>query len=172
MMDLFLAYNLSWPFTHKIRIIMNQLKRIILMTSTVMLLSFSVPIYAQSHEPHTDKVSKVTFKLVMKGLLSNTKMITEGIILRDFALVEFAADGIVNHSKPAMSERKKLMKALGSDITKFKGFDHIVHSGAMKIKEAAKEKNMVTVIAEYQTLITGCQSCHGTFRDELSKALR
>ena len=91
---------------------MNQLKKIIMMTSAVIALSVIAPVNAEHHEPHIDKSSKVTFKLVMQGLLSNTKMITQGIILRDFALVEFAADGIVNHSKPAMSQRKKLMKAL------------------------------------------------------------
>jgi hypothetical protein len=151
---------------------MNPIKKIIFITSTVIALSIVAPVNAEHHEPHIDKDSKVTFKLVMQGLLSNTKLITQGIILEDFALVEFAADGIVSHRKPAMSQRKKLMKALGSQITTFKGYDHVVHGGAMNIKKAAKDKNMVTVMAEYQKLITGCQSCHSTFKAELSKALR
>ena len=70
------------------------------------------------------------------------------------------------------SKRKKLMKALGSDTETFKGYDHVVHGGAIKIKQAAKDKDMVVVIAEYQQVITGCQSCHSLFKAELSKALR
>jgi cytochrome c556 len=151
---------------------MNQLKKIILMTSAVIALSVIAPVNAEHHEPHIDKSSKVTFQLVMQGLLSDTKMMTQGIILKDFGLVEFAANRIVNHPKPAMSQRKKLMKALGSDIATFKGYDHVVHDGAIKIKQAAKDKDMVVVIAEYQKVITGCQSCHSRFRAELSKALR
>jgi cytochrome c556 len=151
---------------------MNSIKKIILITSTVIAMSIISQTHAEHHEPHIDKDSKVTFKLVMQGLLSDTKLITQGIILEDFALVEFAADGIVNHRKPAMSQRKKLMAALGTQMATFKDFDHIVHGGAMKIKQAAKDKNMVTVIAEYQKLITGCQSCHSNFKAELAKALR
>jgi cytochrome c556 len=64
------------------------------------------------------------------------------------------------------------MKALGSNIATFKSYDHVVHGGAIKIKQAAKDKNMVEVIAEYQKVITGCQSCHSRFKAELSKALR
>ncbi|MFQ3195545.1 MAG: hypothetical protein ACI9N3_002379 [Colwellia sp.] len=92
----------------------------------------------------------------MQGLLSETKMITQGIILENFTLINDATENIIHHRKPAMSQRKKLMKALDDDIATFKGLDHIVHSGAMKIQQAAKDKNMVVVIAEYQKLITGC----------------
>ncbi|WP_259369142.1 hypothetical protein [Colwellia sp. MB3u-55] len=42
------------------------------------------------------------------------------------------------------------MKALGLKVPTFKGFDEVVHGGAIKIKQAAKEKNMVVIVAEYQ----------------------
>jgi cytochrome c556 len=151
---------------------MKKIKKIILVASAVMAFSVVTSVYAQYHEPHIEKKSKVTFKQVMQGLLSETKMITQGIILEDFLLVEAAAGRIVKHPKPAMSQRKKLMKALGSEITTFKDLDHVVHGGAIKIKQAAKDKNMVVVAAEYQKLITGCQSCHSIFKAELSEALR
>jgi cytochrome c556 len=150
---------------------MNQLKKRIIIVSTAIALSVIFPVNAEHHEKHIDKKSLVTFKDVMQGLLSETKMITQGIILEDFTLINDATESIINHPKPAMSQRKKLMKTLGDDIAIFKGLDHIVHSGAMKIQQAAKDKNMVVVIAEYQKLITGCQSCHSTFKAKLSKAL-
>ncbi|MBA6397062.1 hypothetical protein [Colwellia sp. BRX10-4] len=58
---------------------------------------------AQHYQQGIDKSSIVTFKKVMQALLSDTKMFTQGIILEDFSLVESAAQGIINHPKPAMS---------------------------------------------------------------------
>jgi cytochrome c556 len=71
-----------------------------------------------------------------------------------------------------MSQRKKLMKALAAEVSTFTSFDHVVHGGAVKIAQAAKDKNMVAVIDEYQKLLTGCQSCHSIFKARLSTALK
>jgi len=151
---------------------MNLIKKITLISSIILSLLILAPINAAPHEPPNDKKSDITFKQVMQGLLLEAKNITQGIILEDFKLIENAAIGIVKHPKPAMAQRKKLMKALASEIKVFKSFDHIVHGGAVKIVQAAKDKNMVAVINEYQQLITGCQSCHSLFKARLSKALQ
>ncbi|MBA6230744.1 MULTISPECIES: hypothetical protein [unclassified Colwellia] len=150
---------------------MYKIQKKIIITSVVIAFFVGASANAQHYQQNIDKNSLVTFKHIMQGLLSETKMITQGIILEDFTLINDATENIINHPKPAMSQRKKLMKALGDDIATFKGLDHIVHRGAMKIQQAAKDKNMVVVIAEYQKLITGCQSCHSTFKARLSKAL-
>ncbi|MBA6364569.1 hypothetical protein H4J56_10125 [Colwellia sp. BRX8-4] len=151
---------------------MYKIQKTMIITSVVIAFFVGVSANAQHYQQDIDKNSIVTFKQVMQALLSDTKMITQGIILEDFSLVESAAQGIINHPKPAMSQRKKLMKALGSKVATFKGFDKVVHGGAIKIKQAAKEKNMVVIVAEYQKLILGCQSCHSTFKAELTIALQ
>jgi len=149
---------------------MNIIKKTALVSSVALSLLILAP--ANAHEPSTDKGSTITFKQVMQGLLVETKNITQGIILEDFKLIENAATAIVKHPKPAMSQRKKLMKALAAEVKVFKSFDHVVHGGAVKIAQAAKEQDMVGVISEYQKLITGCQSCHSIFKTRLSKALQ
>ncbi|AOW77887.1 hypothetical protein A3Q34_14155 [Colwellia sp. PAMC 20917] len=151
---------------------MYKIQKKIIITSVVIAFFVGVSANAQHYQQDIDKNSIVTFKQVMQALLSDTKMITQGIILEDFSLVESAAQGIINHPKPAMSQRKKLMKALGSKVAIFKGFDKVVHGGAIKIKQAAKEKNMVVIVAEYQKLILACQSCHSTFKASLTIALQ
>tara|TARA_R110001592_G_scaffold193977_4_gene441346 strand:- start:2578 stop:3033 length:456 start_codon:yes stop_codon:yes gene_type:complete len=151
---------------------MYKIQKKIIITSVVIAFFVAVSANAQHYQQDIDKNSIVTFKQVMQALLSDTKMITQGIILEDFSLVESAAQGIINHPKPAMSQRKKLMKALRSKVATFKDFDKVVHGGAIKIKQAAKEKNMVVIVAEYQKLILGCQSCHSTFKASLTIALQ
>lgn len=151
---------------------MSIIKKITLITSIALSLLIIVPVNAEHHEQSNDKNSTITFKYVMQGLLLATKDITQGIVLEDFTLVENAADTIIKHPKPAMSQRKKLMKALAAEVSTFKSFDHVVHGGAVKIAQAAKDKNMVAVIDEYQKLLTGCQSCHSIFKARLSTALK
>ncbi|TWX59549.1 hypothetical protein [Colwellia hornerae] len=151
---------------------MYKIQKIMIITSAVIALFVGVSVNAQQQQQDIEKNTIVTFKQVMQGLLSETKMITQGIILEDFSLVESAAEGIINHPKPAMSQRKKLMKALAAKVATFKGFDEVVHGGAIKIKQAAEDQNMVVIVAEYQKLIMGCQSCHTTFKDALTIALQ
>jgi cytochrome c556 len=149
---------------------MNIIKKITLATSLIVSLTVITSSFAESPTKNDD--APVTFKKVMQGLLADTKMITEGIILEDFTLVERSAARIAKHPKPAMSQRKKLMKSLGGEIAKFKGYDGVVHNGAVKIVEAAKNKDMATVTAEYEKLVSGCQSCHSVFKERVAKALK
>jgi cytochrome c556 len=131
-----------------------------------------ISINASSHDKHSSKIDDVTFKQVMQGLLAESKTITEGIILEDYLMIEKAASRIAKHPKPAMSQRKKLMKSLGAEISKFKSFDSIVHGGAVIIEQAAKNKDMPRVLAEYQKMIDGCQSCHHIYKKRLSRVLQ
>jgi len=151
---------------------MSIIKNITLTAFIALLLFVVLPAHAENNKKINDKNNSVTFKQVMQGLLIDTKNITEGIVLGNFSLIENAASNIEKHPKPSMSQRKKLMKALASDIATFKSVDHVVHEGAMKIKQAAKDKNIDAVIDEYQKFIMGCQSCHNLFKTRLSKALQ
>jgi cytochrome c556 len=57
-------------------------------------------------------------------------------------------------------------------MDKFKGFDNVVHNAAEAITAAAQEKDMTKVVAQYQTLIAGCQSCHAVYKTRIAKALQ
>lgn len=151
---------------------MNIIKNITLTVFITLLFFVVLPVNADNNSKASDKNNNVTFKEVMQGLLIDSKNITEGIVLVDFSLIENAASNIEQHPKPSMSQRKKLMKALASEITTFKRFDHVVHEGALRIKQAARDKNIDAVIDEYQKFIIGCQSCHSLFKSRLSKALQ
>jgi len=135
-------------------------------TLLFLLLTLSVSISA------TEKVKEVTLKNVMQGLLTDTTVMTQGIFLEDFNMIERAASKIADHPKPAMALRMKLMKNLGSEMKNFKGFDSIVHNTAVSIKKAATEKNMPLVVAGYHQLIDGCQSCHSNFKQRVTEILK
>jgi len=112
-----------------------------------------------------------TLKHVMKGLLTDTKLITEGIINEDFNVIEKAANRIANHPAPDLSIKLKLMRSLGSDMSKFKSYDTKVHDISVNLVKSARLKDMESTLVGYQKLITGCQSCHAEFKQPVSNLL-
>ncbi len=114
----------------------------------------------------------VSLKVIMQGLLDDTKMITEGIFLENYPMIEKGAKQIAQHPKVPMETRKKLLKALGSEMGQFKGFDMKVHHTAVSIAQAAKDNNMETILSNYHQLIDGCQYCHESFKQRATEILK
>ena len=114
----------------------------------------------------------VTLKGIMQGLLDDTKMITEGIFLENYPMIEKGAKQIAQHPQVPMETRKKLLKALGSEMGQFKGFDMKVHNTAVSIAQAAKDNNMEAILSNYHQLIDGCQYCHESFKQRAIEILK
>ena len=110
--------------------------------------SLLVSTLAVSTASETDTKS-ITLKEVMQGLLTDTQLITEGIFLEDFPVIEKAAKHIAEHPKAPMTIRVKLAKAFGSEMLQFKSLDGKVHDTAVTINQAAKNKDMKTIISIY-----------------------
>ncbi len=134
----------------------------------------SLIIFSLSSLPSLAKntTSEVSFKTVMQGLLTDTKNITEGIVLEDFTLIEKAAKNIVDHPKPDLAIRMKLVKAMGSEMGKFKAKDTVVHNSAVALVKAAQAKKIDAVTQEYQTLINGCLGCHASYKEKIANILK
>jgi len=119
---------------------------------------------------HTIKLNakEGSLKLVMQGLLKNTQQLTAAMLSEDFISIEHQANAIADHPKPSMAMRKKLMKAMGSDMAKFKANDYIVHSAAVDITKSAQQKNIKGVGENFKKMIGGCLSCHSSFKNRVS----
>ena len=99
-------------------------------------------------------------------------MITEGIFLENYPMIEKGAKQIAQHPPVPMETRKKLLKALGSEMGQFKGFDMKVHDTAVSIAQAAKDNNMEAILSNYHQLIDGCQYCHESFKQRAVEILK
>ena len=113
-----------------------------------------------------------SLKLVMQGLLKNTQQLTAAMLNEDFTSIEYQAKKIADHPKPSMATRKKLMKAIGTDIAKFKANDNIVHGAALDIVTNAQQKNIMGVGENFKKMIGGCLSCHNSFKNKVSEMLK
>lgn len=117
-----------------------------------------------SHVSAKRKPELLTFKLVMQLLQIRMNQITEGIMTENYRQIQEAALFIANHPSPALSERKRLVLALGPYLREFKTIDKQVHGSSEKLAVAAQQKNMPKILSHYQTVVTGCVSCHQLIR--------
>jgi cytochrome c' len=109
---------------------------------------------------------------IMLGLLKNTHLLTEGIVLSDYKKIEIAAGNIANHPQISIKTKMKLVANLGAEMANFKSNDDVVHNAAVALEKAVQNKNMVEIISKYNTLVQGCQSCHSQFRERVSDILK
>lgn len=114
----------------------------------------------------------VSLKGIMQNLLNDTQKITEGMFLDNFEMIEKAANNIATHPEVPKAAKLKLMKAFGPKMSDFKSHDIRVHNAAVKINKAAKEKDMETVLKQYQQMISNCQSCHNNFKSKAQQILK
>ncbi|MDD4979614.1 MAG: cytochrome c [Gallionella sp.] len=115
--------------------------------------------YAQAAEP-------LELQKVMKELGKNMQVITDGISREDWELVANTAPLIAAHPQPPVSEKMRIMKFMGGEMSKFKALDGETHEAAHGLEHVAHEKDGHKVIDAFQRVQTTCLNCHQTFRDK------
>lgn len=113
---------------------------------------------------HAQAAEPLELQKVMKDLGKNMQVITDGISREDWTLVAKTAPLIAAHPQPPVSEKMRIMKFMGSEMSKFKSFDGETHEAAHSLEHAAHEKDGHKVIAAFKQLQTTCLNCHQTFR--------
>jgi len=150
---------------------MFKFKKVLLVSLVLSLSSVSTQLWAVDAVTSTS-AKEGSLKLVMQGLSLDTEKLLEAILTEDFPLIESYAEKIADHDKPSMEIRKKLMKAMGVKMAKFKANDDVVHHAAVDIVNDAKNKDMTAIGKNFQVMIGGCLACHGEFKAEVSEILK
>jgi len=151
---------------------MSILKKSIIASSLVLTVSLIAQLPTTAAPVSDSQAPEGSLKLVMQGLLSNTQQLTEAVLTEDFVRIENIAKNIAEHPKPSMATRMKLMKALGAEMAKFKANDDVVHNAAVDMIGNAQSKDIKAVGKNFQTMISGCLSCHGEFKSKVSAILK
>lgn len=111
--------------------------------------------------------AELQLRSVMKDLGARMELVTRGIYTADFEMIEKNALLIVDHEKPSMVERMKILGFLSTEADKFKAGDGAVHDGAAKLAAAAGIKDYDEVLTSYSGVLNGCVNCHTNFRDKI-----
>ncbi len=59
----------------------------------------------------------------MQDLGKNMQAITDGISREDWELVEKAASQVADHPRPPFGEKVRILGFVGTNVSKFKGYD-------------------------------------------------
>ena len=101
---------------------------------------------------------------IMKDMGENMQLIVDGISREDWKLVENTAPLIADHPQPPAFEKVKIVAFIGTNISKFKGYDGKTHEAARVLGESAAREDGYAVIADFATLQNTCLMCHESFR--------
>ena len=112
---------------------------------------------AQAAEP-------LELRKIMKDLGQNMQIVTGAISREDWALVESTAPLIAEHPQPPVSEKMRIITFMGTNMSRFKGFDEQTHEAASEMAAAARDKDGQKVISAFQKIQLSCLGCHQSFR--------
>ena len=101
---------------------------------------------------------------IMKDMSKNMQVIVDGISREDWKLVEKTAPLIADHPQPPLSEKLKILAFVGTDVSKFKGYDGKTHEAARVLGESSVREDGYAIISDFATLQNTCLMCHQRFR--------
>ena len=104
---------------------------------------------------------------IMRMLLADMDLINEGIYTENYVLIEKGASNINNHPPLSAKSRQLVQETLSDRIQVFGEYDHIVHSRADSLSNAANQRDMSLILKNYQIIQQGCVNCHTAFQEEI-----
>ncbi len=111
-----------------------------------------------------DKAKPLALRKIMQDLGKNMQDITSGISREDWEMVGNIAPLIADHPQPPLVEKVRILKFVGTDVAKFKGYDEQTHQAAQALEQAAAHGDGQAVISSFATLQSTCLACHQSFR--------
>lgn len=109
-------------------------------------------------------VEPLELRLIMQALGKEMQLVTDAISREDWVLVADSAPRIADHPQPPFGEKLRILTFIGSDASRFKGFDKQTHQAAKGLEHAAMRGDGQAVIASFATLQNSCLACHQDFR--------
>ncbi len=132
------------------------MKRSLLTLSALMTLAVS----GVQAEP----VKPLALRGIMQDLGRHMQTVALATAREDWVLVDKTAQLIAEHPQPPLMEKTRILGFVGTDVGKYKSYDHKTHAAAQTLAQAARNQDGVAVIAAFQTIQMGCYGCHREFR--------
>ena len=104
---------------------------------------------------------------IMQRLGSEMTALTYALMTDDHATVTRSAAAIADHAPISAGELERIRTALGPDMAVFEAVDESVHVASVRLHEAARARQLGTVVQRLGDVQRGCVSCHAQFRERL-----
>ncbi|HEY9052970.1 MAG TPA: cytochrome c [Gammaproteobacteria bacterium] len=112
----------------------------------------------------SETVEPLALRKIMQDLGKNMQAITDGISREDWEQVEEISPQVVDHPQPPFGEKIRILSFVGTDVSRFKGYDGKTHDAARALEDAARNKDGQAVISAFSKLQSACLACHQNFR--------
>jgi cytochrome c556 len=119
---------------------------------------------SQAWADDADKAKPLALRKIMQDLGKNMQGVTDGISREDWEMVGKIAPLIADHPQPPLVEKMRILKFVGTDAGKFKGYDEKTHEAAKALEQAAARSDGQSVISSFAMLQNSCLGCHQNFR--------
>lgn len=146
---------------------LSQMNRILLAVISLPLYLIP-PAYAQQEDGGSPDES-LELRKIMRDMGNDMRVITGAISREDWGLIEKTSMKIVNHPRPPLSERIRILAFVGSDISTFKELDGKTHDSARQLGVVAANLDGNAVVDGFATLQKTCLACHQRFRQAFQK---
>lgn len=120
--------------------------------------------WTQAHADDLDRTEPMALRKIMQGMGENMQAITDGIAHEDWEIVEKIATLLAEHPQPPVLEKMRILKFIGTDVSKFREYDEKTQQAAMALEQAASRGDGQAVISTFATLQNNCLACHQSFR--------
>ncbi len=109
----------------------------------------------------------VPLRPIMQKLGADMAGFTQALWLEEYDQMAAYADDIVNHPRMSPAEIQRIKSELGQEMDGFVAADEAVHTGALRLEDAAEVRDVDLILQRLNELQVGCMACHTQFRQRL-----
>lgn len=108
---------------------------------------------------------ELVLRSIMRELDENMREVVGAISRENWERVAEIAPLIADHAEPPFSEKTRILRFVGTDATRFRGYDRQVNEAAMDMSEKAIQEDGQAVIEAFSRVQNHCLACHQEFKE-------
>lgn len=107
----------------------------------------------------------LVLRSIMRELDENMQKVVGAISREDWSQVAEIAPRIADHPEPPPAEKTRILRFVGTDAPRFRGYDRQVHEAAAEMGDKARQADGQAVIEAFSRVQSHCLACHQAFKE-------
>lgn len=108
---------------------------------------------------------ELVLRSIMRELDENMREVVEAISRENWERVAEIAPLIAEHPEPPFAEKTRILRFVGTDATRFRGYNRQVHEAVRDMGEKARQADGQEVIEAFSRVQNHCLACHQEFKE-------
>lgn len=121
--------------------------------------------YQHSAREQKSSSEELVLRSIMRELDENMREVVGAISRENWEKVAEIAPLIADHAEPPFSEKARILRFVGTDAGRFRGYDRRVHEAARDMGDKARQADGQAVIEAFSRVQNHCLACHQEFKE-------